>query len=173
MRAAEQRLMREALRLQGILESQLVRGFFRANLRANGTAPGQPGSPTQGRLSRTAALLAAVSCGSAVGVGQRSGRIRSWSAQCGDALRVLAVLPVGSALPAALHMRAAAAFAGCQTGTRRRPTRLKRGVELKTPVAGSWSQTAGRHLKAEFHFNRKYTPGTDRNKTGSSTWGTA
>ena len=35
---------------------------------------------------------------------------------------------------------------------------LKRGVELQTPVAGVWSKTAGRHLQAEFHFNRKFTP---------------
>ena len=48
---------------------------------------------------------------------------------------------------------------------------LKRGVELRTPVAGSWSQTAGRQLKAEFHFNRKYTPRAARDQTGSWTRG--
>ena len=48
---------------------------------------------------------------------------------------------------------------------------LKRGVELRTPVAGVWSKTAGRHLKAEFHFNRKFTPRTDREKAGSWTRG--
>jgi hypothetical protein len=48
---------------------------------------------------------------------------------------------------------------------------LKRGVELRTPVAGSWSQTAGRQLNAEFHFNRKYAPGADRDQTGSWTRG--
>lgn len=35
---------------------------------------------------------------------------------------------------------------------------LKRGVELRTPIAGVWSKTAGRRLRAEFHFNRKFTP---------------
>ena len=48
---------------------------------------------------------------------------------------------------------------------------LKRGVELRTPVAGSWSQTAGRHLRAEFHFNRKYTPRAGRDQTSSWTRG--
>ena len=48
---------------------------------------------------------------------------------------------------------------------------LKRGVELKTPVAGVWSKTAGRNLKAEFHFNRKFTAGANRNQAGSWTRG--
>ena len=48
---------------------------------------------------------------------------------------------------------------------------LKRGVELRTPVAGVWSKTAGRNLKAEFHFNRKFSPRTEQNKTGSWTRG--
>ena len=41
---------------------------------------------------------------------------------------------------------------------------LQRGVELKTPVSGVWSQTAGRDLRAEFHFNRKFTPRSARTK---------
>ncbi|MGO9706599.1 MAG: DUF2357 domain-containing protein [Limisphaerales bacterium] len=48
---------------------------------------------------------------------------------------------------------------------------LKRGVELKTPVSGVWSQTAGRDLRAEFHFNRKFTPRSVRDKAGSWTRG--
>jgi predicted component of viral defense system (DUF524 family) len=48
---------------------------------------------------------------------------------------------------------------------------LKRGVELKTPVSGVWSQTAGRDLRAEFHFNRKFTPRSARDKAGSWTRG--
>ena len=48
---------------------------------------------------------------------------------------------------------------------------LQRGVELKTPVSGVWSQTAGRDLRAEFHFNRKFTPRSARDKTGSWTRG--
>jgi hypothetical protein len=39
---------------------------------------------------------------------------------------------------------------------------LKRGVELQSPIAGVWSRTAGRHLRAEFHFNRKFTPDAKR-----------
>ena len=48
---------------------------------------------------------------------------------------------------------------------------LKRGVELKTPVSGVWSQTAGRDLRAEFHFNRKFAPHSARDKAGSWTRG--
>src|ERR1035437_3490535 len=48
---------------------------------------------------------------------------------------------------------------------------LQRGVELKTPVSGVWSQTAGRDLRAEFHFNRKFTPRSARDKAGSWTRG--
>jgi predicted component of viral defense system (DUF524 family) len=44
---------------------------------------------------------------------------------------------------------------------------LKRGVELRTPVAGVWSETAGRHLRAEFHFNRKFMVRANRSKEGS------
>lgn len=46
---------------------------------------------------------------------------------------------------------------------------LKRGVELRTPVAGVWSETAGRHLKAEFHFNRRFVSQMDHGKKGSWT----
>lgn len=48
---------------------------------------------------------------------------------------------------------------------------LKRGVELKTPVAGIWSKTARRHLRAEFHFNRKFSARADRDRAGSWTRG--
>lgn len=48
---------------------------------------------------------------------------------------------------------------------------LKRGIEMRTPVAGVWSKTAGRQLKAEFHFNHKFAPQTERDKAGSWTRG--
>lgn len=44
---------------------------------------------------------------------------------------------------------------------------LKRGVELRTPVAGTWSKTASRRLHAEFHFNRKFFRRHDHGKAGS------
>lgn len=44
---------------------------------------------------------------------------------------------------------------------------LKRGVELRTPVAGTWSNTASRRLNAEFHFNRKFCRRHDNDKAGS------
>jgi predicted component of viral defense system (DUF524 family) len=48
---------------------------------------------------------------------------------------------------------------------------LKRGVELRTPVSGIWSETVGRHLNAEFHFNRKFKPKSGPNEAGSWTRG--
>jgi predicted component of viral defense system (DUF524 family) len=48
---------------------------------------------------------------------------------------------------------------------------LKRGIELRTPVTGAWSRTAGRHLRAEFHFNRKFAPDVQRDRVGSWTRG--
>lgn len=48
---------------------------------------------------------------------------------------------------------------------------LQRGVELRTPVSGSWSQKAGRNLRAEFHFNRKFSPRAARHAPGSWTRG--
>lgn len=48
---------------------------------------------------------------------------------------------------------------------------LKRGVQLETPVAGSWSETARRRLNAEFQFNRKFSPRTPRDQSGSWTRG--
>ena len=48
---------------------------------------------------------------------------------------------------------------------------LQRGVELRTPVSGSWSEKAGRNLRAEFHFNRKFAPRAARNAPGSWTRG--
>jgi len=49
--------------------------------------------------------------------------------------------------------------------------KLRRGMALRTPVGGVWSKTAGRRLKAEFQFNRKFTRGTDRARPGSWTRG--
>jgi hypothetical protein len=49
--------------------------------------------------------------------------------------------------------------------------RLKRGVELKTPVGGVWSRAATRPLKAEFHFNKKFNRSGDHGVAGSWTRG--
>lgn len=48
---------------------------------------------------------------------------------------------------------------------------LKRGVQLSTPIAGAWSEIAGRRLNGEFHFNRKFPPKSPRNRSGSWTRG--
>jgi predicted component of viral defense system (DUF524 family) len=49
--------------------------------------------------------------------------------------------------------------------------KLRRGVELKTPVGGVWSKTTGRKLVAEFHFNRKFPRVADHTQAGSWTRG--
>ena len=48
---------------------------------------------------------------------------------------------------------------------------LKRGTQLRTPVKGVWSEKAGRKLKAQFMFNKKFTPSKDRTKQSSWTRG--
>jgi len=48
--------------------------------------------------------------------------------------------------------------------------KLQRGLELRTPIGGVWSQTAGRRLAAEFHFNRKFTRRRDRNHSRRGSW---
>lgn len=48
---------------------------------------------------------------------------------------------------------------------------LKRGTQLRTPVEGVWSEKAGRKLKAQFMFNKKFTPSKDRTKQSSWTRG--
>ena len=49
--------------------------------------------------------------------------------------------------------------------------KLQRGVELRTPIGGAWSQAARRPLNAEFHFNHKFTRNPDHQKAGSWTRG--
>lgn len=49
--------------------------------------------------------------------------------------------------------------------------KLQRGVELRTPLGGVWSQTAGRRLAAEFHFNWKFHRTDDHRQGGSWTRG--
>lgn len=48
--------------------------------------------------------------------------------------------------------------------------KLQRGVELRTPIGGVWSHTAGRRLAAEFHFNRKFARRRDRDHTRPGSW---
>lgn len=48
--------------------------------------------------------------------------------------------------------------------------KLQRGVELRTPIGGVWSHTAGRRLAAEFHFNRKFTRRRDRDHARPGSW---
>jgi predicted component of viral defense system (DUF524 family) len=47
--------------------------------------------------------------------------------------------------------------------------KLQRGLELRTPIGGVWSHTAGRRLAAEFHFNRKFGRRADHRERGSWT----
>lgn len=48
--------------------------------------------------------------------------------------------------------------------------KLQRGVELRTPIGGVWSHTAGRRLAAEFHFNRKFARRRDRDHARPGSW---
>jgi predicted component of viral defense system (DUF524 family) len=48
--------------------------------------------------------------------------------------------------------------------------KLQRGVELRTPVGGVWSQRAGRRLAAEFHFNRKFVRSQPHNHDRAGSW---
>lgn len=45
--------------------------------------------------------------------------------------------------------------------------KLERGIELRTPIGGAWSETAKRPLLAEFHFNRKFNQNADHKHRGS------
>lgn len=49
--------------------------------------------------------------------------------------------------------------------------KLERGIELTTPVGGSWSASARRALKAEFHFNKRFNRNTNHKNAGSWTRG--
>jgi predicted component of viral defense system (DUF524 family) len=49
--------------------------------------------------------------------------------------------------------------------------KLKRGVQLTTPVGGVWSSAALRPLKARLHFNRKFTRNGKHEFSGSWTRG--
>ncbi len=49
--------------------------------------------------------------------------------------------------------------------------KLQRGLELRTPIGGVWSPTAGRNLAAEFHFNRKFSRRSDHRLRSSWTRG--
>jgi len=49
--------------------------------------------------------------------------------------------------------------------------KLQRGVELRTSTGGVWSPAAGRRLAAEFHFNRKFGRTDDHRTSGSWTRG--
>jgi hypothetical protein len=49
--------------------------------------------------------------------------------------------------------------------------KLERGIELTSPVGGSWSETTRRPLKAEFHFNKKFDRRSNHKVCGSWTRG--
>ena len=98
---------------------------------AHGAAAGQSGAAAQGGLPRTAAVLAAVPRRGAIGLGWRCGGVRGRGAQRGDTLRILAVLPVGGALPAAVRVRAAAARVGREQGPGAAATRVETGRRVE------------------------------------------
>ncbi len=166
-----QRLRRETGRLRGLLESQLARGFL--------PDVGPPailplGSPVLQRKAGYRELLR-------FWLQFHAGAQLVWDG--GADVFMAGARNVATLYEYWLFFQVEALFRqrfACEqplhallVDTQKAPPQLilKRGVELKTPVSGVWSQTAGRFLRAEFHFNRKFTRRDDRSKMGSWTRG--
>jgi predicted component of viral defense system (DUF524 family) len=166
-----QRLLREAARLQGMLEAQLSRGFF-PDVSAPSLLP--LGSPVLQRKAGYRELLR-------LWLQFHAGAQLIWD---GGA----EVFEAGSRNVAALYeywlfFQLEALFRqrfACEqplhaivVNRDQAPPQLvlRRGIELSTPAGGVWSDRAGRQLIAQFHFNRKFSPRTDRGRTGSWTRG--
>ena len=101
---------------------------------------GSPVLQRKGRLSRVIPVLVAVSCRSTARMGQRGRYLSCGSPQCGYALRILAVFQ----LEALFRRRFMCEQPLHQiiVDKNRVPPHLilKRGVQLRTPVAGAWSR---------------------------------
>jgi len=166
-----QRLLRESQRLQGILESQLARGFFR-DVSAPTVLP--LGSPVLQHKAGYRELLR-------FWLQFHAGAQLVWDG--GADIFEVGARNVATLYEYWLFFQLEALFRQRFTCDRplhalvvnraEAPPRLelKRGVELKTPVSGVWSKAARRYLCAEFHFNRKFVRRVDSDKGGSWTRG--
>jgi predicted component of viral defense system (DUF524 family) len=166
-----QRLLREAGRLRGALDTQLARGFF-PDVSPPSVLP--LGSPVLQRKAGYRELLR-------FWLQFHAGAQLTWDG--GADVYAAGARNVAMLYEYWLFFQLEALFRqrfACDqplhaivVDTSKVPAQLvlKRGVELKTPVAGVWSQTVGRQMRAEFHFNQKFTPHTERDKVGSWTRG--
>jgi hypothetical protein len=170
-RPANERLLRETGRLSGMLESLLGRGFF-PDVSAPTVVP--LGSPTLQRKSGYRELLrfwlqfhaeAQLAWDGGREVYEGGARNVATLYEYWLFFQLEALFRAKFACAEPLH----ALLVELEAGLPR--LKLRRGVALKTPVGGVWSKTAGRQLKAEFQFNRKFTRGHDHTQSGSWTRG--
>jgi len=170
-RPANERLLRETGRLRGMLESLLGRGFF-PDVSAPTVVP--LGSAALQRKSGYRELLrfwlqfhagAQLAWEGGREVYEGGARNVATLYEYWLFFQLEALFRAKFACAEPLH----ALLVELEAGLPR--LKLRRGMALKTPVGGVWSKTAGRRLKAEFQFNRKFTRGTDHAQPGSWTRG--
>lgn len=168
---ANERLMREAGRLRGMLESLLGRGFF-PDVSTPTVLP--LGSPILQRKSGYRELLrfwlqfhagAQLAWDGGREVYQGGARNVASLYEYWLFFQLEALFRAKFACADPLHALLIELDAGLPR------LKLRRGVALKTPVGGVWSKTAGRRLNAEFQFNRKFARRADRAEPGSWTRG--
>lgn len=170
-RSANQRLLRETGRLRGMLESLLGRGFF-PDVSTPTVVP--LGSPALQRKSGYRELLrfwlqfhagAQLAWDGGREVYEGGARNVATLYEYWLFFQLEALFRAKFTCAEPLH----ALLVELEAGLPR--LKLRRGVALETPVGGVWSKTAGRRLKAEFQFNRKFTRRQDRAHPGSWTRG--
>ena len=165
------RLQREVGRLRGMLEAQLSRGFF-PDVSLPTLLP--LGSPVLQRKSGYRELLR-------YWLQFHAGAQLSWEG--GAEVFHAGARNVATLYEYWLFFQLEALFRekfACETplhaivvNKKKVPPQLMltRGIQLDTPVSGVWSEISRRHLRAEFQFNRRFAPNTDRAKAGSWTRG--
>jgi predicted component of viral defense system (DUF524 family) len=170
-RSANERLLRETGRLRGLLESLLGRGFF-PDVSTPTMVP--LGSSALQRKSGYRELLrfwlqfhagAQLAWDGGREVYEGGARNVATLYEYWLFFQLEALFRAKFACAEPLH----ALLVECEAGLPR--LKLRRGVALRTPVGGVWSKTAGRKLRAEFQFNRKFTRRDDRTQPGSWTRG--
>lgn len=149
----------------------IVARLFSGRVAAYGAAAGQSSLATQGGLPRVTTILAAISRRSATGMEERGGNFEAGARNVATLYEYWLFFQLEELFRQ--RFKCDQPLHAVVVDKSKAPPQLvlKRGVELKTPVSGVWSQTAGRDLRAEFHFNRKFTPRSVRDKAGSWTRG--
>jgi hypothetical protein len=166
-----QRLRRETRRLRGMLETQLARGFF-PDVSPPSVLP--LGSPALQRKAGYRELFrfwlqfhagAQLAWDGGADVFEASSRNVATLYEYWLFFQLEALFRQRFNCEQPLHM--------LLVDRKQAPAQLvlRRGVQLESPVAGAWAKTAGRHLRAEFQFNRKFTRDADPHRIGSWTRG--